>query len=125
MSPGHLLDFARRYTSAWCSQDPDSVAAFFSPQGSLRINDGAPSVGRHAITEVARSFMSTFPDMQVLIDDLVVDGSRLEYHWTLVSAAARLRISGFEEWTIGPDELIAESHGHFDAADYERHLQQG
>jgi hypothetical protein len=26
---GKLLDFGERYTAAWCSQDPASVAAFF------------------------------------------------------------------------------------------------
>jgi hypothetical protein len=35
--------------------------------------------------EVAASFISTFPDMQLQIDDLVVrDDERVEYHWTLV-----------------------------------------
>ena len=38
-----LQDFAARYTAAWCSQDPASVASFFAPRGSLTINDGEPS----------------------------------------------------------------------------------
>ena len=29
-----------------------------------------------------------------------------------------VRISGYEEWTIGPDGLITESKGHFDEAEY-------
>jgi len=102
-----LLDFARRYTEAWCSQQPASVADHYAPLGSLTVNDGPPSVGRAAITEVARSFMSAFPDLQVLMDDLIVDGDRIEYHWTLVGTNAgpggtgnRVRISGFEEWTM-------------------------
>jgi hypothetical protein len=51
MAPDHdqLLDFAQRYTAAWCSQEPASVAAHYSPAGSLTINDGEPSVGRAAI----------------------------------------------------------------------------
>jgi len=48
------LDFARRYTEAWCSQDPASVAEHYAPEGSLTINGGPPSVGRAAITEAAR-----------------------------------------------------------------------
>ena len=36
-----------------------------------------------------------------------------------------VRISGFEEWKIGDDGLIAESRGHFDSAAYERQLKQG
>jgi len=36
-----------------------------------------------------------------------------------------VHISGFEQWRIGPDGLIAESRGHFDQAEYERQLQHG
>lgn len=78
-----LRDFAKRYTAAWCSQKPNSVAAFFSKDGSLRVNDHPPAVGRHAISEVARSFMTAFPDLTVVMDDLVVRIDRVEYHWTL------------------------------------------
>ena len=127
-----LLDLARRYTAAWCSQDPASVAVHYAPDGSLTINDGPPSVGRAAITEAAQGFMTAFPDMQVLMDDLVTKDRRIEYHWTLIGTNTgpggtgnRVRFSGFEEWTIGDDGLIAESNGHFDQAEYERQLEHG
>lgn len=127
-----LLELARRYTEAWCSQQPERVAEHYAPDGSLTVNDGPPSVGRAAITEVARSFMSAFPDLQVLMDDLLVGGDRIEYHWTLVGTNTgpggtgnRVRISGFEKWTIGDDGLVAESQGHFDQAEYDRQLKNG
>ena len=127
-----VRDFARRYTAAWCSQDPAQVAGHYAPDGSLTINDGVPAVGRDAITEVARSFMAAFPDMQVLMDDLVAKDRRIEYHWTLIGTNTgpggtgnRVRFSGFEEWTIGDDGLIAQSKGHFDQAEYERQLERG
>jgi hypothetical protein len=31
----------------------------------------------------------------------------------------------FEEWTIAPDGLIAESRGHYDQAEYGRQVQLG
>jgi nuclear transport factor 2 (NTF2) superfamily protein len=117
-----IREFARRYTQAWCSQDPASVAAFYSPNGSLSINGGDPAVGRGAITEFARGFMTTFPDLQVLMDDVVARSDRAEYHWTLIGAGRRVRISGYEVWTIGSDGLIAESRGSFDSAEYQRQL---
>ena len=130
LDPGRLRDFARRYTAAWCSQDAASVAAFFSPNGSLRVNDAAPAVGREAITAVAQGFMTAFPDMQVLMDDLTVQGEKAVYRWTLVGTntgpggtGRRVRISGFEEWRIGADALIAESLGHFDSDEYQRQLE--
>ena len=128
----NLRDFARRYTAAWCSQDAASVAAFFAPNGSLRVNEDAPAVGRAAIAEVARGFMTAFPDLQVLMDDLSVDGYGAVYQWTLVGTNTGpggtghgVRISGFEEWRISPDGLIAESLGHFDGEDYRRQLASG
>ncbi len=127
-----LLDFARRYTAAWCSGNPDAVASFFAPDGSLKINDGAPNVGRAAIAEAARSFMTAFPDLQVFFDDLKKNGQRVEYHWTLFGTntgpggtGKKVRISGFESWLVSPDGLIEDSLGHFDAADYQRQLAHG
>jgi len=70
--PTDLRNLAERYTAAWCSQNPESVAAFYSDQGSLRVNDGAPAVGRDASAEVAQSFMTAFPDLCVVMDDLRV-----------------------------------------------------
>ena len=130
--PDRLLDFARLYTEAWCSQDPARVAEQYAPDGSLTINGGSPSVGRGAITEAARSFMTAFPDLRVLMDDLLVRDSGVEYHWTLVGTNTgpggtgnRARISGFEEWTIGSDGRIAASQGHFDQAEYDRQIEHG
>jgi uncharacterized protein (TIGR02246 family) len=127
-----IHEFARRYTAAWCSGDPASVAAHYAVNGSLTINDGEPSVGRAAITEAAQSFMTAIPDMQVLLDELVVGDDVAEYHWTLVGTNSgrggtgnRVRISGFEEWTIGDDGLIAASLGHYDQAEYDRQLAEG
>jgi len=127
-----LNDFAARYTAAWCSQNAASVASFFAEQGSLKINDGAPSVGRAPITKAAQGFMTAFPDLVVKMDSVNKSGSDAAYHWTLTGTNTGpggtgnfVRISGFEQWRFGPDGLIAESKGHFDAADYQRQLNAG
>ena len=127
-----MLDFARRYTAAWCSQDAASVAAFYSVDGSLSVNGSAPATGRPAITEFAQSFMTSFPDMRVVLDKVLVQGGRPEYHWTLTGTNAgpggtgnRVRISGFEIWQFGDNGLIFSSRGQFDEAEYRRQLEQG
>jgi nuclear transport factor 2 (NTF2) superfamily protein len=132
MESAQLRDFAKRYTAAWCGKDPARVAAFYSPNGSLRVNDAAPAVGRTAITEVAQGFMTTFPDMELTMDDVLVQDARAVYHWTLAGTnigpggtGQRVRISGFEEWEIGADGLIAKSQGHFNQASYQRQLKHG
>lgn len=116
---------ARAYTEAWCSRDPRRVAAHYAPDGTIAINGGEPA----PIEGVAASFVAAFPDIQVLMDDLVVIDEVVEYHWTFTGTSAEtgrsVRIPGFEEWTIGADGLIAESRGHFDQAEYDRQLREG
>jgi predicted ester cyclase len=76
--------------------------------------------------------MAAFPDLKVIMDDIVVDGDQTVYRWTLVGTntgpggtGRRVHISGFEEWQFGADGLIAESRGHFDSGEYQRQLEQG
>jgi predicted ester cyclase len=132
LDPTQLHDLAERYTAAWCSQDAARVAECYSPNGSLRVNDAMPAVGRNALTAVAQSFMTAFPDMVVAMDELRIEGERAQFHWTLTGTNSgpggtgrRVRISGFEEWEIGADGLIARSLGHFDSAEYQRQLEDG
>ncbi len=129
MDPAELTEFAQRYANAWSSQDPESVAAFFAERGSISINNGAAAVGRTAIAKEAQAFMTTFPDMVVTFDKLEPRADRTAFHWTLIGTYAgtgnHVRISGYELWKIDNDGLIAESSGHFDAAEYEHQLKQG
>src|SRR5438046_6886864 len=127
-----LTKFATRYAEAWCSHNPESVAAFFAENGSLSVNDGPPAIGRVAIAEIARGFMRDFPDLTVTMDSLTVASNGAMFHWTLTGTNTgpggtgnRLRISGYELWKLDPDGLIAESKGHFDSAEYERQLKPG
>ena len=130
--PAKLRDFAVRYTAAWCSKNPSSVAAFYAPDGSLSINGGTPSVGREAVTQAAQEFMSTFPDLQVLMDNLIVQEDCALYHWTLIGTNTgpggtghKVRITGFETWKFNPHGLIIESRGTFDQEEYLRQLEHG
>ncbi len=127
-----LNDFASRYAKAWCSQNPESVAAFYAENGSLSVNEGTPAVGRTAIAREAQAFMTTFPDMVVTMDKVVHNSDGTKFHWTLTGTntgpggtGKRVRISGYELWEIDNDGLIAESKGHFDNAEYERQLKHG
>ena len=126
-----LRDFAKRYTASWCSRDAARVAAFFAPNGSLSVN-GTLAAGRGAITEVAQGFMTAFPDMELLMDDVRIEGDRAVYHWTFIGTnngpggtGHRVRFSSFEKRKMGEDGLIAESQGQFDSADYQRQLEGG
>ncbi len=120
-----IEDLAATYTEAWCSHDAARVAAHYVPGGVIAINGGEPA----AIAEVAAAFMTAFPDIEVVMDDLVFKDDVVEYHWTFTGTSAEtgrwVQIPGFEEWTIGADSLIAESRGRYDQAEYDRQLREG
>ena len=123
-----IREFARSYTDAWCSHDPTRVADHFVPGGTIAINGGDPT----EITEVARSFIDAFPDIEVFMDDIVFKDETVEYHWTFTGTntgpggtGKAVRVVGYEEWTIGDDGLIAASLGNYDAAEYARQLEHG
>jgi hypothetical protein len=76
--------------------------------------------------------MTAFPDLRVVMDGVLAQGDGAEYRWTMIGTNTGLggtgrciRISGFELWQIGADELIASSQGRFDAAEYHRQLERG
>ena len=127
MTSDQLVKFAERYAKAWGSQDPGKVAVFYARNGSISVNGAAPV----PIFEVARGFMRDFPDMTVSFDKLENTLKGPEFHWTFTGINAgpggtgnKVRISGYELWKIDSAGLIAESEGHFDAADYERQLKR-
>ena len=97
-----------------------------------RMKRNNPSVGRTQIIEASQGFMTAFPDLKVYMDDLVEQRDKIIYKWTLEGINSgpggtgnRVRISGFEEWRIGGDGLIAESLGHYDAAEYQLQVDKG
>ena len=126
-----LADFATRYTAAWCGRDAAKVAAFYAESGSLVINDGAPAVGRKAVEAAVQTFMTAYPDLIVRFDRLEPRGGRVLYHWTFIGTNTgqggtgnAVRISGFEDWEIGHDGLIADSKGHYDARDWDQQVNR-
>jgi hypothetical protein len=123
-----VREFARSYTAAWCSHDPARVADHFVKGGTIAINGGDPT----EITEVARSFVDAFPDIEVFMDDVVIEDEAVEYHWTFTGTntgpggtGKAVRISGSEEWTFSPDGLVVESKGTYDQDEYDRQLRHG
>ncbi|WP_461414403.1 nuclear transport factor 2 family protein [Gemmatimonas sp.] len=124
-----LHEFAERYTAAWCSQNPDQVAACFAVDGVLTINGGSPHVGRTAIAESAAAFMTAFPDLVVALRSLASHDDRVWYDWVLTGTntgpggtGRPVRINGREAWRMTDNGLISDSIGSFDVVDYERQL---
>ncbi len=124
--------FARNYAQVWGSNRPEFVAMFFAENGSLQVNDGESAIGRNAITNVAKGFIDTFPDMIVSMDSLVTKSDKTRFYWTLTGTnngtngtGNKVKISGFEEWTLNENGLIQESKGDFDEKEYKGQLENG
>jgi uncharacterized protein (TIGR02246 family) len=120
-----LEDFGSDYAAAWSSHDPERVASFFAPSGSLSVNDGEPAVGRAALADLAQGFFTDLPDLVVVMNAIEEAGGRIIFQWTLTATSAAgkpLNISGQESWRLDEFGQIAESLGSFDAADYARQL---
>lgn len=127
-----LTNFATRYAAAWSSQDPAAFALFYADDGSLRINNGEPSVGREAVEQTARDFMTAFPDMVVSLVDVRQEGSYINFHWHWTGTNTgpdgtgnAVDLRGYEQWTFDGEGLILESLGHLDDVEYQRQLIGG
>lgn len=132
MKQDQLDAFGTRYAAAWSSRNPDSLAAFYAENGSLRVNSAPPAVGRASVRATAAGFMTGFPDMTVRMASMVPTDNGAEFHWIWTGTnigpggtGKAVRMVGYEELTFGPDGLITQALGHFDEAEYQRQLKDG
>ncbi len=129
LPPAATHALAAAYTAAWNSGDPHAVAGFFTADGTITINNATPWAGRAGVAAMAAGFFADVPDLALVCDGLRVAGPHIVYLWTFTGHDAAtgnpLTISGWEEWNIGADGLIAGSAGWFDSADYARQAGGG
>jgi uncharacterized protein (TIGR02246 family) len=127
-----LTTFGTRYAAAWSSKDPVLFASFYAEDGQLVVNSGTPSAGHAAITATAKAYMTAFPDMVVKMTEMSQEGGHLVFHWLWTGSNTGpggtgkfVRLTGYEEWTLDSNGLIAKSQGHYDDAEYQRQLKVG
>ena len=76
---------ARLAEDAWNSRDPARVALAYTEDSRWR-NRAEFFQGREAITQAAQGFMTAFPDLVVMMDNLLDHGDKVIYQWTLTGA---------------------------------------
>ena len=125
-SQGDLEALAQRYTDAWNSKVPENVASFHTPNSSIVINRGDPSVGHAGLTEMAAGFHADVPDLQLICNGIRGAGSHVIYLWTFTGHHAEtgnaLNVQGWEEWELDANLKVTSSLGWFDGEDYERQV---
>ena len=77
-----LATYADRINQAWNSHDMESVLRFYSPE-YVGSDVGQPVLqrGYQGLREMLQTYWGAFPDLQFLVTDRVVDGSRLAIVW--------------------------------------------
>ncbi len=125
-----MVEFGQNYTAAWNSKQPEKMVSFYAEDGTLRVNNGKPAVGREQIAETAQSYMDAFPDIELTMDSLTVGENTYRYYWTFTGTNTgpggtgnKVDFSGFEEWTLSDRGLVKKSIGSYDAKAYKRQLQ--
>jgi uncharacterized protein (TIGR02246 family) len=122
MSPADPAALARAYTEAWNTGQPDAVASFFAPSGSIVINGGTPWQGRTGVAQMAQGFFDDIPDLALICDGVRHSGRHIVYLWTFTgthnASQKPVRISGWEEWDLDGLGQIISSMGWFDGDDY-------
>ena len=125
-------DFGTRYAAAWSSQNPAQSGGVLCrkwiPDRQWRCaggrargdhRDGSGIHDRVSDMVVKMDLVSRMAATQSFVGRGPVRTRALE------ALATPFVFSGYEEWTIGADGLIAESKGHFDEAEYQRQLKSG
>jgi len=127
--PDFYLDFGRRYAEAWSSQLPENVARMFSLDGFITINGSEPAIGRASVADIALDYMTSFPDLDVQCDQVLMENGAIQWHWTMRGthsgpdgSGRRIDISGYETIVLDREGLIVSAHGYFDENDYTSQL---
>jgi steroid delta-isomerase-like uncharacterized protein len=81
--------------AAWNSHDPERIAALYAPEYEESDVAQADSPrGRDGIRRTASLYLRAFPDLQVTLNELVVEGDRaaLAWHWRGTHQGTFMRI---------------------------------
>jgi len=129
ISPDTIRKVAEAYAEAWCSGSGVKVASFYSENATSIVNGGVPTVGRAAIAEAVDAFMTEFSDMVLHVDELRTAGDQAVHLWTIEGTHGTtgnvIQIRGWQNWVLSEDLLIVEANGGYDAAEYDRQVEEG
>ena len=76
MSEQRKADIKRIIEEAWNKRNVEALDEFYAPNIVLRRPPFSDIEGLEAFKESHRSFLSAFPDLQMTIEDIIVEGDR-------------------------------------------------
>jgi uncharacterized protein (TIGR02246 family) len=103
------------YSAAWASHDPDRIAAFHAEDGVFQLHSGdaGPVRGRAAIRDAFAGFLSEYPDLEFVEQELHSAEWGWAVRWTM--NAGSISIDAVDVITVS-DGLIAAKHTYLDWA---------
>jgi steroid delta-isomerase-like uncharacterized protein len=79
-----MTDLVQRLVDAWNSHDVERVMALYAPDYHEEdVGQPGPSRGLDSVRRSVRRYMTAFPDLHLTVDDLLVQGNRASFLWTL------------------------------------------
>lgn len=133
MSHERVAELGRDLVRAWNAHDADRIVGLHAPKYvGIDVAEAAPRHGREGIRRVVEIYLRAFPDLQLTVEDMLVDGNRLVVLWiahgTHVGSVMRIppthrpiEVRGLSVLTIEAG-MITRAFHHWDVAGMLRNL---
>ena len=78
-----LTQFASDLVAAWNAHDIERVAVLYAPEyEEVDVGQAAPQHGPESIRRTMTRYLYAFPDLQVTLNEVLVEGDRAALAWT-------------------------------------------
>jgi steroid delta-isomerase-like uncharacterized protein len=133
MTRDQIVELCERQLEAWNAHDPGGVGAVFASDATLQDAGGESVTGRDAIAARAKGYIDAFPDLQLQICALSVDGNKYALEWrasgTNTGSLAGMPptnksvlIEGCDVAEVGDDGLVHREMDYWNEASMMRQL---
>jgi uncharacterized protein (TIGR02246 family) len=111
-APPSLID---AYSEAWASHDADRIASYHTEDGIFQLHSAGagPVQGREAIRETFAGFLTEYPDLEFVEQELHSADWGWAVRWTMTSGS--IAIDAVDVITVS-DGLISAKHTYIDWA---------
>jgi steroid delta-isomerase-like uncharacterized protein len=77
-------DLVSGLLEAWNAHDPEQVERYYTPDcEEVDVAAHEPQRGSATIRKLMKYYMRAFPDVEILMDELVINGAQAALVWTL------------------------------------------
>jgi steroid delta-isomerase-like uncharacterized protein len=118
------MEFARAYSGAWASHDPDAIAAMHSDDSVFELHDvGAPATGRAAVRNLIATLLAVVPDLRFELKRAHFGAEHYvtEYVMSGTAQGKALSIAGADIFTMN-DGLVGRKDTYLDWLAFQRQV---